>query len=187
VVISTVVFNQDLGMFGYIATVAGLVGAGIEGRRATLSQNKLARLDAGWRAERKVGKVLRKARVDVVAHGVVIGRTGDSDHVALGPCAAVIETKHGHGHVQLRDGALIVRGRRMPRDPLAQSSRQSELIGRQLRVATTPVLCIVDMTNRPFMADGVIVCSAADLNGVLTGLPAVIASGSANRLTDLLR
>lgn len=187
VVVSTVVFTRSPGPLGYLSALAGVGGAAIETRRAARAQSKLARLEAGWRAERAVGKVLRRARVDVVAHGVVVGRTGDSDHVVLGPCAAVIETKHGRGPVEVRDGALIMRGRRMPRDPLAQAARQSDLIGRHLQVATTPVVCIVDMTNRPFVTDGVIVCSARDLNGVLDGLPAVVTTGASTRLAERLR
>jgi hypothetical protein len=184
---ASVVFIQISGIFGLIAALAGIVGAVIEGWRATQSQNKLARLDAGWRAERKVGKLLHKTPLDVVAHGVLIGKTGDSDHVILGPCAAVIETKHGHGLVEISNGLLAVRGRRMPRDPLAQASRQAEQIERRLKVSTTPILCVVEMSNRPFVFNGVIVCSAADLKSVIATLPNVISSDNATKLSNLLR
>jgi hypothetical protein len=170
-----------------VAVVAGGCGALVEAYRFHQAEGAIGRLTAGWRAERRVGKSLRSATAEMVIHGAVIGRTGDCDHIVLGPCAAVVETKHGRGPVTIHDGSLMMRGRRLPRDPIAQAQRQARVAGDLFGARVTAVLCIAEMTNRPFLFDGVYVCNASDVNAVIAGLPSILRPGDAARLAAKIR
>ena len=140
---------------------------------ALFSQHRveLLRLRAGIRAERKVASALYGTQTLLIVHGATIGKNGDCDHIALGPWAAAIETKHGRAAFSFKNGKLQVGGRFLPRDPLAQARAQAAAVSRHTGVQMTPVVCISESPSRPVLFDGVWVCSASDLGSVLSSLP----------------
>jgi hypothetical protein len=123
---------------------------------------------AGINAEDRVAKRILRANPAAVVHGAVIGRGGDADHVVFGERTALVETKHARGTLALAGATgLVVGGKRLPRDPVAQASAQAQQVGRALRIKVTPIVCLVDMVGPPKVVAGVTCCSARDLPGVL--------------------
>jgi len=135
-------------------------------------RSRLAKASAGARAERRVASFLAAARPAALVHGFRLPGRGDVDHVVLGPCLAVVETKHGRGRVAAGpDGALFVSGRRMYGDPLAQASRAAAQVSGLLSRPATALVVVSDMTNRPFRCGAVTVCAPGDVARVLAALP----------------
>jgi hypothetical protein len=93
----------------------------------------------------------------------------------------VVETKHGRGFVSIKDGSLFIRGRRLPRDPIAQAKGQARLAGELFNLRVSAVLCIAEMSNPPFLFDGVYICNSSDVNEVIASLPAIMRPGEALR------
>jgi hypothetical protein len=147
------------------------------------------RWQAGIDAERAVAAAIESCDVTAVVHGARVAG-GDADHVVLGPCAAVVETKHGLGPVWVDSsdaGMLWVSGRRLRGEdgsPVRQVLRQANALAELLEAAMVSVVCVAGMTSAPFVTDGVHVCSATDLPHVLASLPVVLDPAAARALAD---
>jgi len=129
---------------------------------------------SGVRSEARVARRLAAAAPAALVHGVLLGR-GDLDHVVLGPMLAVVETKTGRGRLGLdAAGALLLEGRRLPRDPIGQVVDGASRLSRHLGRRVSAVVVVVDATSEPFQSRGVWVCSLRDLPRVLAALPAVL-------------
>jgi hypothetical protein len=153
-----------LGIAGVLSLVGPAVRADVRRRQAW----------AGYSSERRVAAVLNRLPVAEVAHGLMLGAGGDADHVVLGPCAVLVETKTGNGRVAVTGRGLAVGRRVMPKDPLAQARRQARVLGQRAGVWVQAVVCVPGMTNASFVDDGVTVCSLADLPRVIGAAPAAI-------------
>ena len=162
-----------------VCLVAGAVVAGPARRR-------WLQASAGIRSEDRVARLLRTCGAVAVVHGADLapkGRSrGDVDHVVLGPVVAAVETKTGRGRVRIKGEQVTVGTRRLPGRPLRQAALHAHQLGGHTGTDAAAVLCVVDMVGRPFTHDRVIVCSAADLPGVLAGLPRSLDAASAARL-----
>lgn len=132
---------------------------------------------SGLDSERMVANALkRKSGADFVLNGAHPGGTrGDCDHIVIGPCLAVVETKTGRGKVNSTGRGVFVNGRLLPRDPIGQVIRQSDLIRRMSGTDCDPVICVPNMANKPFSVTRqgatVIICSLRDLPIQLHKLP----------------
>jgi hypothetical protein len=142
----------------------------------------------GVKAERVTAKALRNSRCSELVHGALIGAGGDADHIVLGPMLAVVETKSGAGVVQVKAGRVQVGARVLPGDPASQVRRQATSLGRIAGAWADAVVCVPGMINQPLHVDGVTICSARDLPGVIAGLPhrvgGHLAASLAQRLAD---
>jgi hypothetical protein len=136
----------------------------------------------GARTERRVAKVIGHCGAGVVLNGALIGRGGDADHIVLGPPLAVIETKTGYGQVRVDQDRLLAGNRQIPGDPIAQVLRQARTLGQKANAYATPIVCVPDMTNAPFVTKRVTVCSLADLVNVLAAVPPVLDGAAARQL-----
>ena len=125
----------------------------------------------GANAERRAGKAIERCGPTAVLHSVLLGAGGDADHVVLGPVVAVVETKFGAGEVSYSDGVMRAGRKQMHGNAVAQVKRQALALKKEVGVFVEAVVCVVDMTNPPQQYGHVHVCSAADLPGVLAGLP----------------
>jgi hypothetical protein len=141
--------------------------------------DKAAKASIGTKSEVRVAKLLNTLDYDVTMHGMLLGAGGDCDHVVVGPINCVIETKTGHGEVSFRDGAMYASRRRIPKNPVAQVERQAHALARLTGRQVRSVVCVVDMTNRPFSTGSTIVCSLNDLPDVLSHAPNVFDSRAA--------
>lgn len=172
------------------ATVVGAVAAAVAvaAALAAAARNRgvAARARAGVRSEDRVRPVLARMRPAAVVHGAVLGAGGDADHVVLGPCAAVVETKTGRGAVEVRGSAMRVGGRPVPGDPVAQARRQAAALRRRAGVWVDAVVCVVDATSPPQPVDGVWVCGLADLPRVLDRLDTRVDDDTARRVASAL-
>lgn len=131
----------------------------------------------GARSERRVASVIKKAQPTAVVHGALIGgRGGDVDHAVIGPWLVAVETKTGTGPVSIRDGKVVAGRRTMPGNPVAQAQQSAVRLGRMANQYASAVLCISDMTGRPFKSGTVVVCSPTSLPDVLASLPHVFAN-----------
>ena len=141
---------------------------------------------AGIVAEERVAKALSKLPVVAVVNGVLLHR-GDVDHVVLGPMVAAIETKHGSGQLSLdASGVLCVRGRRLPRDPVAQAAASAVAVGKILGRPAVAVLVVVDAAGPVVRVGNVYVTSLANINGCLAQLPQTLTADVAKSLVHLL-
>jgi hypothetical protein len=162
-----------------IAVIALIAGAAV----AQPQRVRWLQASAGIRSEDRVAKLLARSGVAAVVHGADLARPGhsrgDVDHVALGPVTAAIETKTGRGSVKVRGEQLQVGRRTLPGRPLRQARIHAEQLSRHTGTQASAVLCVVDMSGRPFTVDGVTLCSAADLSGVLASLPQTLSREAA--------
>ena len=165
-------FSGGAGALEPAVTGLGAVAAGL-GCRSELTRH--AKAAVGRRSERRVAARLERLGATAVIHGAMLGAGGDTDHIVLGPLLAVVETKTGSGQVHASEGKLHAGRRTILGDPVAQVRRQAAALGRLCGQQPFPVVCIPDMTNRPFETSGVVVCSEADLASVLRAAPAVLA------------
>lgn len=166
-----------LGGIGAVVALYGYQTSHVAWRKAVV----------GYRSEARVARVLAGIGSEVILNGTLLGAGGDADHIILGPVAAVIETKTGHGHVQAStDGRIIAGGRPIPKNPVSQVNRQARALHQIAGVYVDSVVCIVDMTDRPFSVHGATVCSLADLPSVLSALPSRIGDNQARALANTL-
>lgn len=141
---------------------------------------------AGIRAEARTGRRLNQCAVHAVVHGVLLGR-GDIDHVVLGPCVAAIETKHGRGVLSVdKSGVLLVAGRRLARDPIAQARQAAERLTRHLGRRAYAVVVIVDAEGEPVKIGDVYVTSLRHLPACLGALPLALDAQAAQSLARTL-
>lgn len=138
------------------------------------SRANFAKASIGRRSERRVAKVLAQMRPTAVLNSTLIGAGGDCDHIVLGPCAAVVETKTGAGQVVWRTGGLYHGTRRIPGNPVSQCTRQARRVHELTGCYIEAIVCVVDMVNDPFRSANATVCSLADLPGVLKASPHVL-------------
>lgn len=146
-----------------LALLALALGAALVARKDWERHGKAA---VGARSERRVAKALAGGPWEVF-NGALLGAGGDADHIIIGAGSAVVETKTGHGRVTTADGVMRAGSRRMPGDPIAQVRRQASAMARQYNLRPLPVVCVVDMSNEPFMSQGVLVCSLGYLVSLL--------------------
>lgn len=153
-------------------------------------RQQLAKASVGVRSEVRVARVLGNRDYEAVMHGMLLGAGGDCDHVVAGPVLCAIETKTGHGTVSYRDGVMTASGRRIPKDPVAQVVRQARALHRLTAHPVFAVVCVVDMTNGPFLANfestSVVVCSLAALTSVIEQSPRVLGPGEATRFAEMI-
>jgi hypothetical protein len=145
-------------------SVIGVVGAGLFTREAW---GRAQRASVGATSEERVAVVLERTGAAVVMHGVLLGAGGDADHVVLGPVAAVVETKTGRGQVSVAGDEITAGRRTIPGAPLRQARRQARALKERTGWFTEAVVCIPDMVNGPVRTGNGVVCSLADLPGVL--------------------
>lgn len=129
------------------------------------------RLFRGMGAEVRVGRILESAP-GVVAHSVKT-RAGDADHVVVSFGACVVETKSVSGAVSVRNGQLLVNGRELRSDPLAQARKASELLAPVLGVKPAPVVCLARTRSVSVRCAGVLVVSPDRLLHEIAQLPAL--------------
>jgi hypothetical protein len=154
-----------------------------------------ARAGAGARAEAQVAGQLASTRIAGLVWGHRLpGRRGDVDLIALGPCLAAIEIKHGSGRVRVdTDGTVKVGGRWLPGSPGNQALSNARALGRALG-ADSPadaVLCVVGMRGRPRRLElerGILsVTSSRRLGRTLRRLPARVKRSEGRRIVEALR
>lgn len=154
-------------------------GAVVQGRKAAVASSKAGKARIGARSEARVARMLaRRSGVRIVMNGVHPGGSkGDVDHLLLGPCLAVVETKTGTGKVSYAYGKMRAGRRVIPGDPVQQARRQADRVSRLTGRRCAAVVCVPDMTNQSFRASGVPVCSLQELPEVVRGLPGVFSNG----------
>lgn len=121
----------------------------------------------GVKSERQVRSAVRQANPLVALYGVTFGkRTGDLDLTVVTRDLQIlaVEVKTGFGKVTSYGNQLRAGGKLLPRDPVGQCARNAQRLETALdgRVVI-PVVCIPGMTSRPFVVQGVVICSAKDL------------------------
>lgn len=132
--------------------------------------SSVRRAQAGLTAEQTAAEGLRRGGFAVLVFGATLER-GDCDAVVIGPQLVAVEVKHGNGEVRVTRDGLSVRGRSLRKDPVRQARAQAAAVRRRCGVYTDAVVCVTGMSNQPFQADGVWVCSARDLAVVTGSLP----------------
>jgi hypothetical protein len=158
--------------------IPGLAVAAVCFYYVRVSLVKATKASVGTKSEVRVARLLNKLGYEATMHGMVLGAGGDCDHVVVGPINCAIETKTGHGKVTFRDGAMYAGSRRIPKNPVAQVERQCQVLSRLTGRRATGVVCVVDMTTRPFRVGDVTVCSLNDLADVLSRTPRVFPAGA---------
>lgn len=140
---------------------------------------------AGVRSEDRVARALTRCGAASIVHGADLAtgarKSGDVDHVVLGPMIAAVETKTGRGVVRVEGDQIRVGKRTLPGQPLRQARRNAQLLSQALGAEAAAVLCVVDMSGRPVQVNGVTICSCADLGAVLAGLPRRLNAASAKQ------
>ena len=154
-------------------------GAVRRGQRAADASTKAGKAKIGARSEARVARMLaRRSGVRTVMNGVHPGGSkGDVDHLLVGPCLAVVETKTGTGKVSYSYGKMRAGRRVIPGDPVSQARRQAARVGKLTGQWCSAIVCVPDMDNPPFVTSDVSVCSLRDLPGVVRSLPPVFSNG----------
>lgn len=125
-------------------------------------------------SEQRVLDVIKQADVDVVVNGARISdRSGDIDHIVLGPVAAVIETKTGAGTVTVQGDQLRLNARTLKGASLRKVRSQAQALSQLIGADAAPVVCVVDMDGEPQQVGDVTICAADSLPQVLDQLPRV--------------
>lgn len=166
--------------------VLAAVAAVVCGFLAKLRLDEWQKRSIGAHNEKRVAKVLERAKLGHVLHSVVLGAGGDADHVVIGTCLAVVETKTGHGDVRVEKDGMWAGKRHLPGDPVKQAARQANALAKIAQAWVTPVVCVTDMANKPFRAGDVVVCSAADLPSVLRQVGGAVDPAHAARILSAL-
>jgi flagellin-like protein len=164
------VFASDRGVSEVVGALL-LLAAVVVGFSVSNSWASMRKAEIGWRSEKRVASVLDRCGAAAVVHGALLGAGGDVDHMVLGPVAVAVETKTGGGRVRIEHGRVVAGRRTVPGDPVAQARRQAVALGRALGVRTSAVVCLPDMSNRPFKSGDVAVCSLNDLAAVIAAQP----------------
>lgn len=162
------------------ASVCGTIAAAVCAWRYNDEKVAYLKARAGLRTEQRVARVVERCGAAFVLHGALLGeRAGDADHVLLGPCVVVVESKSGRGRISYRDGVMHAGPRRLPRDPVRQVRVQRDLLAARAGCRVDAVVCVADSTSPARQYDGVWVCSLVDLPGVLASLPARVGDAAA--------
>ena len=165
-------FRTESDVVSRTAMLCALIAAVTAAVRSRLEYVSFLKARAGVRTERRVAKVLERLGAAAVVHGALLSdRSGDADHLVLGPCAVLVESKTGRGRVSYKNNIMRVGNRRLPRDPVRQALKQRDLAAKRLGVEVDPVVCIVDAQGPPQQLRGVWVCSLDDLDTVVASLP----------------
>lgn len=180
-------------LYLFIGTTTGLIGAVVclaiasaAGYTARTSRIAAAKNTAGINAEMAVAKALRNSSFAMVSYGSLLAH-GDCDVIVAGPQLAIVEVKHGRGHVRVEDGRLRDDRKPFGKDPIRQATGQAAAVRQLAGGFVDAVVCVTGMENRPFTYKNTVVCSAADLPQVLAGLPPRISKLQAATLTGQLR
>jgi hypothetical protein len=171
---------------GGVGVVIALAAAGAGVYVCQQARVAIAKNTAGIKAETAAARSLRGTSFDLVAYGALVG-SGDCDVIVAGPQLAVVEVKHGRGVVRVESGRLRDDRKRFSRDPVRQATSQASAVGKLAGAFADAVVCVTGMTNRPFLCGNTIVCSAADLPGVLATLPRRLSQLQAASLAGQLR
>lgn len=137
--------------------------------------------------ESRVARVLSKMGPTYLINSAMLGAGGDADHVLIGPCLAVVETKSGHGPLSVRGRSLVVGARPIPGDPVAQAKRQAAAMSKLAGVYCDAIVCVADTTTPPQIDRGVTICSLAQLQGVVSALPTRVSAIEATNLNVKVR
>lgn len=128
----------------------------------------------GIRAEVKVSKILSRCAPHALVNGSLLGSHGDIDHIVVGPCLVSVETKYGAGPVGLDANGNLVCGKKLFKgNPIEQARRASAAVSKYTGFKCNPVVVVTGSTSKPFISNGVTVCSASDLVSVLSAFPAI--------------
>jgi hypothetical protein len=119
-------------------------------------------------------------------NSTLLGAGGDADHIVVGPGLVVIETKTGRGSTRYDGKQMFVGNHAIPGNPVSQVQRQARALRQMLGGYIDAVVCIVDMTNPPYRAETTMVCSLADLPGVIKALPNHLSDEHASRIYETL-
>ena len=107
------------------------------------------------------------------------------DHVVVGPAGVfVVDSKSWAGAVSVRDGVLR-QDKYSRQGAVIQSSEAGRAIARQLRNArcpVQPVLCLERDQQISVECDGVLVCTTANIAGLLQSRPRVLADVQVQRI-----
>lgn len=179
--------TSQFGWFYFLLTMLAAVLGGVSAvPLVVVAVEQRLRAAAGLAAERDVARLLAGIHAVAVVHGPVWDQvSGDSDHLVLGPCAAVIETKAGAGKLTLKKGRIHLNRRGLRGDPIAQVRDQARRAQLRLGVDVVPVVCLPFATGPSFDVGGVRVCTAADLAQVIGDCPAVVSPDAALRMARL--
>lgn len=154
--------------------------------QASKERGRSVRARVGATNESRVARALLRMNFNNLANSAMLGVGGDADHVVMGPCLVVIETKTGRGPLSVRGRSLVVGARTIPGDPVSQAKRQAMAVGRIAEMFCDAVVCVPDATG-PVRSDrGVTICSLAQLGQVLRALPARLSPQDAANLNERL-
>lgn len=155
--------------------------------QATAERGNSARARFGADNESRVARVLSKTNTDYLINSAMLGAGGDADHVLLGPCLAVVETKSGRGPLTVRTNSLVSGTKTIPGDPVSQAKRQAAALSRIAGTYCDAIVCVADSTTPPQVDRGVTLCSLSQLQGVIAALPARLSRQAAANLNDQVR
>lgn len=176
------------GGFRAVAAVLLIVIAIFAFNKMKKAYASYSRAAIGLKSEQRVAKELKRSGVEGVVHGPILNdRTGDADHVVLGPVCLVIETKTGTGNVSVEGDKVIAGRRTIPKSPIRQAARQAEELGRKLNTQANAIVCVVDMKNAPFKVNNVWVCSLKDLNAVISRCPQILSPRQVKNALEVLK
>jgi hypothetical protein len=105
------------------------------------------RYESGVRAEVIVGEALMALKPKILAHGFTLDKIGDCDHIAITNKVYLIETKQGRGFIEVKNGAIYINGKIMPRDPIKQINSQEKMLKRALPLPVEKIICIINSKN----------------------------------------
>jgi hypothetical protein len=155
--------------------------------QAAAERGNSVKARVGANNESRVARVLSKMNTDYLINSAMLGAGGDADHVLLGPCLAVIETKSGHGPLIVRAHSLISGTKVIPGDPVSQVKRQAAALGKIAGTYCDAIVCVADTTTPPQIDRGVILCSLSQLQGVIAALPERLSHQAAANLNERVR
>ena len=174
-------FDRPLAVMGFMAGFAAVT-------QILEAKIKISRAMSGIKAEQVVSYKLEKFTKSYIINGAILKiKTGDADHVVIGPVCAVVETKNGYGEVKgIGNGKITMNGNLVPRTPLVQARKQAQYLSKLVGVHATPILCLTNITTPPTKIEGVIVTSVKDLPSVINKLPHLIEEDKALEIVSLI-
>lgn len=129
----------------------------------------------GYVSEAKIAKTLQRSNsAQVLINSCMLGAGGDADHVLLGPCAVVVETKTGFGKLNVRKGRVYSGNRQVGKDEISQVRRQARALESLIKVPVRAIVCVADASGPVQTVGDVTVCSGKDLPSVVKTSPSVI-------------
>lgn len=177
-------------IIGVFASVSAVTGYKLYGT-ATESWKRAGQAKIGVQSERDVRRFVRKNKPLISMYGVKLGkRQGDVDLIVIDRQRKLlaVEIKTGFGKVSMYGNQVRAGKKLMPRDPHGQALKSAERLQKALNVPVLPVLCVVEMTNKPFVHQGVLICSAKDMFSAARhhGEPAFRTASDAQAAADYL-